>query len=77
MLQEFECAHPESILILKLGENMRQGGAKNIALQYATGEYIAFVDSDDFVTSDFLKVLYKAAHEYNADFVQVEYSLLH
>lgn len=73
MLQEFECAYPESILILKLEENMRQGGARNIALQYATGEYIAFVDSDDFVTSDFLQVVYKAALEYNADFVQFEY----
>ena len=49
MLHEFECAYPESILILKLQENMRQGGARNIALQYATGEYIAFVDADDFV----------------------------
>ena len=73
MLQEFECAYPESILILKLEENMRQGGARNIALQYATGEYIAFVDSDDFVTSEFLQVVYKAAHEHNADFVQFEY----
>ena len=43
MLQEFERAFPESILILQLEENMRQGGARNIALQYATGEYIAFV----------------------------------
>ena len=37
MLQEFERAYPESIMILKLEENMRQGGARNIALQYATG----------------------------------------
>ena len=49
MLQEFERAYPESIKILKLEENMRQGGARNVALQYATGEYIAFVDADDFV----------------------------
>ena len=37
MLQEFERAYPESIMILKLEENMRQGGARNVALQYATG----------------------------------------
>lgn len=59
MLQEFERAYPESIMILKLEENMRQGGARNIALQYATGEYIAFVDADDFVADNFLLETYE------------------
>ena len=40
MLQEFERAYPESIMILKLEENMRQGGARNVALQYATGDIL-------------------------------------
>lgn len=31
MLREFERAYPESIMILKLEENMRQGGARNVA----------------------------------------------
>lgn len=59
MLQEFERAYPESIMILKLEENMRQGGARNVALQYATGEYIAFVDADDFVAENFLLETYE------------------
>lgn len=73
MLQEFEKAFPENILILKLEENMRQGGARNIALQYATGEYIAFVDADDFVAENFLEEAYRYAKNENADLVQFEY----
>lgn len=73
MLQEFEKAFPENILILKLEENMRQGGARNIALQYATGEYIAFVDADDFVAENFLEEAYRYAKNKNADLVQFEY----
>lgn len=73
MLQEFEKAYPENIMILHLEENMRQGGARNIALQYATGEYLAFVDADDFVSEDFLEKTYKKAKETNADIVQFEY----
>ena len=46
MLQEFERAYPEQILVIHLEENMRQGGARNIALQYASGEYIAFVEME-------------------------------
>ena len=61
MLQEFERAYPESIMILKLEENMRQGGARNVALQYATGDYIAFVDADDFVADNFLLETYQNA----------------
>lgn len=73
MLQEFERAFPESILILQLEENMRQGGARNIALQYATGEYISFVDADDFVAENFLEEAYRYAKNENADLVQFEY----
>ena len=73
MLQGFERAYPESIMILKLEENMRQGGARNIALQYATGEYIAFVDADDFVADNFLLETYEKAKESDADIIQFEY----
>lgn len=73
MLQEFERAYPEQILVIHLEENMRQGGARNIALQYASGEYIAFVDADDFVKEDFLEKTYTRAKETDADIIQFEY----
>lgn len=73
MLTEFEKAFPESIIILKLEENMRQGGSRNIALKYASGEYIAFVDSDDFVSDNFLSDVYNIATSKKADIVQFEY----
>ena len=75
MLQDFERAYPESIMAIQLAENMRQGGARNVALTYATGEYIAFVDADDFVREDFLKKAYEIARSTDADMVQFEYEL--
>ena len=75
MLQDFERAYPESIMAIQLAENMRQGGARNVALTYATGEYIAFVDADDFVRDDFLKKAYEIARSTDADMVQFEYEL--
>lgn len=73
MLQEFEKAYPESIMVIHLEENLRQGGARNIALQYASGEYLAFVDADDFVANDFLEKTYIRAKEEDADILQFEY----
>lgn len=52
---------------------MRQGGARNVALAYATGEYLAFVDADDFVAEDFLEKVYARAKQKDADIVQFEY----
>lgn len=74
MLQEFERAFPESVLIIQLKENMRQGGARNTALQYATGQYLAFVDADDFVTEDFLEKVYNRAVKENADVIQFSFA---
>ena len=58
MLNEIEKAYPESIIIIDLPHNRRQGGARNEGLKYASGEYIAFVDADDWVEPEFCAFFY-------------------
>lgn len=50
-------------------ENGGQGSARNYGLEKANGEYIGYVDSDDFVEKDMYKKLYDKAKENNYDIV--------
>ena len=50
-------------------ENGGQGSARNYGLKKATGEYIGYVDSDDFVEKDMYKKLYNKAIENDYDIV--------
>lgn len=56
-------------------ENGGLGDARNYGLQYAHAEYIGFVDSDDYVSSDMYKKLYNKAINEDADLVlcDIEY----
>ena len=47
--------------VISFAENRGPSAARNAALDAALGEYVAFVDSDDFVAPDFLEKLYRAA----------------
>ena len=44
-------------------ENRGQGKARNEALKISNGEYIGFIDSDDWIDLDFYEKLYNAASE--------------
>lgn len=47
--------------------NQKQGAARNRGLEIAKGEYISFVDADDWVSIDYFEKLYLAIKKYNAD----------
>ncbi len=49
--------------------NEGAGYARNAALQIATGEYIGFLDSDDFAEIDMFQTLYEKAVQYDSDLV--------
>ena len=49
--------------------NLGAGIARNKGLEYANGEYIVFLDSDDFIESDMCECLYNHAKRLDSDLV--------
>ena len=63
-------AAQDSRIVAIQQENQGLSGARNTALQYATGEYIYMMDSDDIIsTLDALYTCYNYAVNNNADFI--------
>ena len=69
MLLQIENEAPDSVMLLHLEENVRQGGARNVGLPYVNGKYFMFLDSDDTLDKKACKTLYEKAENTNADMV--------
>lgn len=70
IITDYERQYPEAVIAISLSENLRQGGARNVGVSYASGEYVVFCDADDWLMKEALEHLYHAALEQNADVVE-------
>ena len=68
-LQRWERLLPDQVLLIRQEVNRRQGTARNIGLQYASSEWIAFVDGDDWLEPDYFELLYGPVQKYSCDVV--------
>lgn len=76
ILREYEAQFPGKVRVISYGVNKRQGGAKNQGLREANGDWIGFIDSDDWVVRDYYEKLLARAEETGADMVGCDYSLV-
>ncbi len=56
-LLEWEEKYSEQVLVVDCEENNGCGGARNVGIQYASGEYLFFLDADDWIEPDALEQL--------------------
>lgn len=58
------------VRVIHKSQNEGLGFARNSGLDVASGEYVIFIDSDDFILPNMLQTLFETAKQYNADEVR-------
>ena len=69
ILVELDQQYPDRLKVILKEKNSGPGDSRNIGLSYAEGEYIGFLDSDDYVSSGMYEALYLRAKEGDFDMV--------
>lgn len=77
ILRQYEEKHPDKVKAVHSPVNKKQGGARNIGMEQAAGEWLGFIDSDDWAAPDMYAKLLKKAEETGADVVGCDYHLVH
>lgn len=65
--QNFARSHPNFEYHYK--ENGGTASARNLGLEYARGDYIGFIDSDDWIEPDMFETMYRAVIKADADII--------
>lgn len=72
VISEYQQLYPQKIRSLRV-ENGGQGRARNFGIEMARGEYLGFVDSDDWLELDMYEKLLERAIRVNADIVVCDF----
>lgn len=73
IMRECQRQFPEKVHIIDSKENLGAGGARNLGIEAAKGEYLGFVDCDDLVDVTMYEKLYAKAKEGDYDVVDSGY----
>lgn len=68
IIDRYKKAYPDLIKAY-IKENGGLSDARNFGLKYATGKYLAFIDSDDYAECDYYQNIYNLAKEDDLDLV--------
>lgn len=74
LADDLAAQHPDRIRVIHQ-ENRGQGGARNIGVLHATGEYLLFMDSDDTIVPHLLETCVSLAEDQQADVVVFEHEI--
>ncbi|MBR0351181.1 MAG: glycosyltransferase [Clostridia bacterium] len=72
IIKKYMEANPNKFVYLTK-ENGGLSDARNFGIPYAKGEYIAFLDSDDYVEENMYKDMYELAIKDNSDMVECDF----
>lgn len=72
-IQKIEKKYPQNVIAIHCDENGRQGKTRNIGIEYATTDYIGFVDSDDWVEPNMYEILLDEIKRNNRDIVYCKF----
>ncbi|CAH6918216.1 Glycosyltransferase involved in cell wall biosynthesis [Vibrio chagasii] len=76
ILHEFE-KNDARVKVVDLKVNLRQGGARNVGIEHSSGDYIYFVDSDDWVESELIETLISKSTGCPSEIIYCNYTTRH